>query len=83
VLSEIRSLTFRPLRGSARHEDASRPGRDAIDPLWDLLVHWHAVENPRLARAQNRAVLEKRVHEHAEGARIWSELMALDGGGPR
>jgi hypothetical protein len=70
VLSEMRSFTFRA-------EDGREvPGDDVIDPMWATLVHWHAVENPRLARAQMREVLHDRIRAHRDGARLVPEFEA-------
>lgn len=71
VLSEMRSFTFHAADG--RHV----PGREIIDPAWATLVHWHAVENPRLAREQMRDVLHRRIRAHADGERLITEFDAL------
>lgn len=71
VLSEMRSFTFRA-------EDGGHvPGDEVIDPMWATLVHWHAIENPRLARAQMRDVLHRRILAHRDGARLVEEFEAL------
>ena len=70
VLSEMRSFTFRTEDG--RHV----PGADVIDPMWATLVHWHAVENPRLARGVMRDVLHERILAHPDGARLVPEFEA-------
>ena len=71
VLSELRSFTF--VTPDGRHV----PGADVIDPMWATLVHWHAVENPRLARVQLRDVLHARMRAHADGERLVREFEAL------
>lgn len=72
VLSELRSFTFVT-------NDGGRVAGDAvIDPMWATLVHWHAVENPRLTREAQREVLRQRVLAHPEGTRLWREFEALD-----
>lgn len=68
VLSELRSFTF--VAGDGRHV----PGSAVVDPMWATLVHWHAVENPRLARAQMRDVLHARMRAHPDGARLIDEF---------
>jgi len=71
VLSELRSFTFRA-------EDGRQvPGDIVIDPMWATLVHWHAVENPRLAREALRPVMEERIRAHADGSRIAERFAAL------
>ena len=69
VLSEMRSFTF---IADGRHV----PGSEVIDPMWAKLVHWHAVENPRLAREVMRGVLHERIRAHRDGARLVEEFEA-------
>ena len=71
VLSELRSLTLRTPDGR------EIPGAQVVDPMWATLVRWHAVENPRLARAQMRDVLHQRIRAHAGGERLVAEFDAL------
>jgi hypothetical protein len=52
------------------------PGAQIIDPMWATLVHWHAVENPRLTREVQRGVLHQRILAHPDGARILEEFEA-------
>jgi hypothetical protein len=72
VLSELRSLTFRTRDGGRRR------GAEIIDPMWAILVHWHAVENPRRARIQSRELNRERILAHPEGSTIWREFLALE-----
>jgi hypothetical protein len=74
VLSEMRSFTFRSADGG--HVS----GAEVIDPMWATLVHWHAVENPRLTREAQREVLRERVLAHPDGGRLWP---IFEGLGPR
>jgi hypothetical protein len=71
VLSELRSFTIVARNG--RHV----PGHEVVDPMWATLVQWHAVENPRLARAQMRDVLHARIRAHADGERLVGAFEAL------
>ena len=73
VLSELRVLHFKALDG--------RPGTDFLDPLWQTLLHWHAVENPRLARDQQRQLARERILEHPNGEEILEAFLALETGG--
>jgi hypothetical protein len=75
VLSELRALHFRTQSGRLR-------GADIVDPVWESLLHWHAVENPRLARAQQRTLTRERILEHPDGAEILEAFLALDEDGP-
>jgi hypothetical protein len=71
VLSELRALTFR-----ARGERL--PGAAFLDPIWKDLIHWHAVENPRRARPQQRNLVRTRILAQPDGESIWREFTALD-----
>jgi hypothetical protein len=71
VLSELRALTFR-----SAHGDFS--GASVIDPVWRVLVHWHAVENPRRARTEQQALLRRRILAHPGGESILREFEALE-----
>lgn len=70
VLSELRSFTFRSREGDLT------PGAEVIDPMWATLVHWHSIENPRLARETQRQVLHERVLAHEDGERLWRAIEA-------
>lgn len=72
VLSELRSFTIRTQDGR------EIPGAQVVDPMWATLVHWHAVENPRLARAQMRDVLHGRMRAHPDGANLVRAFDALE-----
>jgi hypothetical protein len=71
VLSELRSFTF------VTKDGRRVPGDTVIDPMWATLVRWHAVENPRLARAQMRDVLHARIRRHSDGERLVAAFDAL------
>ncbi|MDJ0868283.1 MAG: hypothetical protein QNK03_19410 [Myxococcota bacterium] len=70
-LGELRQLTFRTRDGG------ELPGRQVVDPLWEVLAHWATVEQPKLAAAQQRRVLRERILRHADGARLWERFEAL------
>jgi hypothetical protein len=71
VLSEFRASTIRTVDGR------EVPGSEIIDPLWTRMVHWHAIENPKLQREQSRKDVEARILGHPEGERILAEFRAL------
>jgi hypothetical protein len=71
VLSELRAVGFHT--GGARF-----PGAEVIDPMWRVFVHWHAVENPRRARAEQQALVRRRILAHPEGESILREFEALE-----
>ena len=70
-LGELRAATFRTRDGGRV------AGAAVIDRLWDGIVRWWTVEQPRLAAAQQREVLHERIHQHPDGARIWQRFEAL------
>jgi hypothetical protein len=74
VLSELRSVTFRTRDGG------QLAGTDVIDPMWKVILHWHAVENPRLQRAAIRPAVHERIKAHPDGDRLLREFEALDPG---
>jgi hypothetical protein len=71
VLSELRALDF-------RLDHARRRGADLLDPVWHGLVHWHTVDNPRLARTQQRELVRERVLARSGGEALWREFLALE-----
>ncbi|MEN8182045.1 MAG: hypothetical protein ABFS46_05865, partial [Myxococcota bacterium] len=71
VLSELRAFQLR-VDGRLRH------GAELLDPIWRLLVHWHTVENPRLAQGQQRKLVRERILAHPDGEAILVEFLALD-----
>jgi hypothetical protein len=70
-LGELRNLTFRAKDGS------EVPGNRVVDPLWDGIVRWATVEQPPLAAAQQRRILEDRIHKHPEAERVLAAFEAL------
>ncbi len=73
VLSELRACTFKTSDGK------QVPGSQIIDPCWERMVHWHAVENPKLQREQSRKDVESRILAHPRGQEILEEFRALEG----
>jgi hypothetical protein len=71
VLSELRAASFRTPAGRF-------PGSELIDPMWRVLVHWHAVENPRLARTEQKTLVRRRILAHPDGEAILREFDALE-----
>lgn len=76
VISELRGLTFLAGQG------AQVPGREFLDPLWQDLVHWHAVALPRQSRDQQRRVIHQRIRDHfddaSEGEAVLAAYQALE-----
>jgi hypothetical protein len=72
TLSELRHVRWRGRDG------VRREGREVIDPVWSTLVHWHTVENPRLARPQQIEVLRARILAHPDGEALLARFAALE-----
>jgi hypothetical protein len=71
-LGELRSVTFRAKEGG------TLPGSRVVDPLWEGIVQWATVEQPKLQAEQQRRILTQRILEHPEGARILEEFNRLE-----
>jgi hypothetical protein len=71
-LGELRSVTFKTQDGG------TIPGHEVVDPLWDGIVQWATVEQPKLAAEQQRRILNGRILEHPEGERILAEFDRLE-----
>lgn len=69
-LGELRSVTFQTIDGG------TVSGADLIDRFWAGLVRWATVEQPELAAAEQRKVLEDRIAKHAEARRVLAEFDA-------
>jgi hypothetical protein len=71
ALSEMRSFTVRTDAGPMA-------GAELIDPMWAVMVRWHAVENPRLTRGVQRPLLHERIRAHPRGEELLREFDALE-----
>ena len=73
-LGEICSVNFKTDEGQAI------PGRKIVGELWDGMVQWATVEQPRLAAQQQRKVLTERILSHlgGEGPRILETFNTLE-----
>jgi hypothetical protein len=71
-LGELRSLTFRTRAGG------ELPGERVVDPLWEGVVHWATVEQPKLQAEQQRALLSERIRAHPEALRVQREFDRLE-----
>jgi hypothetical protein len=72
AVSELRSFTFRTADG------ARISGKSFIDPIWEGMVHWHAVTTIDHARAQTRAAVAEQLSAGPEGARQLAAFDALE-----
>jgi hypothetical protein len=73
-LGELRSLRFRTREGG------EIPGAHVVDPLWEGVVHWATLEQPKLQAEQQRRLLSERIREHPEAPRVQREFDALEEG---
>jgi hypothetical protein len=71
-LGELRSLTFRTQDGG------TLAGARVVDPLWEGVVHWATVEQPKLQAEQQRKLLSERIRGHAEAERVQRAFDALE-----
>jgi hypothetical protein len=71
TVSELRSFNFRT-------EDGGRvPGKAFIDPIWNGMVHWHAVTTPEHSRVQTREVIAAQLLAAPDGAKRLAVFDAL------
>lgn len=70
--------------GELRHahlrleDGGSVPGHALLDPMWEAIVHWATVEQPKLQAAQQREVLHARIARHPEAERVRAAFDALE-----
>lgn len=72
AISEMRSVTFRTVDGGTIE------GAKMIDPIWEGMVHWHAVTQADFSRAQSHDAIEKRLLAAPNGAALFAQFEALD-----
>lgn len=72
AMSELRSFTFRSETGSRV------PGKTFIDPIWNGMVHWHAVTTVDHARAQTREGIRQKLLALPDGARHLAAFEAIE-----
>ena len=72
TISEMRSFTFKGVDGSRVK------GSDLIDPIWEGMVHWHAVTQADFGREQVREAIRAGLEKAPNGAKLFAEFDALD-----
>ena len=70
-LGELRNTAFRGPDG------ARIPGHEILDPIWEGIVQWATVDQPKLQAEQQRKLLTERILAHTEGPRILEAFEAL------
>lgn len=71
AISEFRSLTIRTVDG------AEVPGADILDPVWEKMVHWHAVEMHETTRPANMAAMKASVLALNNGEEVFRQFESL------
>ena len=64
AVSEFRSLTIKTVSGT------EVSGASILDPIWEKMVHWHAVEMHEANRENSRREMEKKILATSHGAEI-------------
>lgn len=73
AISEFRSFTIKTVDGN------TVPGSEIVDPIWEKMVHWHAIEMHETARPIAEAEMEKKILAAPDGQKILAEFKALAG----
>ena len=71
AISEMRSFTFKTVDGG------TVKGKDLIDPIWEGMVHWHAVTQADFAKDQTREAIRAGLEKTPDGAPLFAEFDAL------
>ncbi len=71
-MGELKSLTFKKTDGTRI------AGTEVIDPMWETIVQWATVEQPKLVAERERQTLTTRILAHEGGAEILERFNALE-----
>jgi hypothetical protein len=71
-VSELRSFTIKTLDGGRIK------GAQMIDPIWEGMIHWHAVTQADFARDQGREAIVARLGKQANGKTLIAQFDALE-----
>ena len=71
AISEFRSFTIKAVDGS------EIPGAEILDPVWEKMVHWHAVEMHETQRPLNIERLKETVLALKGGESLFKQFEAL------
>ena len=71
-VSELRTCTLRALDGS------TFSGASIIDPVWEGMIHWHAVTQAEFSREQGREAILARLTSRPDGKAITQQFDALE-----
>ncbi len=70
-LGELRGLHFR------REGQGPLPGHALVDPIWEGIVRWATIDQPKLQAEQQRQLLRDRILAHPDGERVLAAFEAL------
>jgi hypothetical protein len=71
AISEFRSFTIKAVDGS------EISGAEILDPVWEKMVHWHAVEMHETQRPLSIAMLKETVLALKDGQSLFEQFEAL------
>lgn len=71
AISEFRSFTIRTVDG------AEVPGAEILDPIWEKMVHWHAVEMHETQKPLNIAAMRETILALEDGRSLLEQFESL------
>jgi hypothetical protein len=71
-VSELRSFTIKTLDGGRIK------GAEMIDPIWEGMIHWHAVTQADFGRDQSREAIVARIKKRADAPALLARFDALE-----
>jgi len=71
-VSEMRSFTIKTLSGEPIK------GAQMIDPIWEGMIHWHAVTQADYGQAQAREAIARRIGKHANARALLAQFDAAE-----
>ena len=72
AISEFRSFTIKTVGGEQIN------GAEILDPVWQQMVHWHAVEMHEVNRPINAELIKKTILANKNGEAIFKQFEALE-----
>ena len=72
AISEFRSFTIKTVAGDEVN------GAEILDPVWQQMVHWHAVEMHEVNRPINAELIKKTILANKNGESIFKQFEALE-----
>lgn len=71
AISEFRSFTIKTVAGTRVS------GAEMLDPVWERMVHWHAVEMHAATRESSRQEMQRLILDTTNGSALYAEFEAL------